>query len=443
MGMATGWVLLVLGLWALTGCEVTQEKISLWKGTKNGPKKLAGTVVDGEVALDFRAKAAVALVEINAWERFRGAFKKMDSTEAALVAHTVVPILAEKIVGNGTVSSRSGSGAISKLQVDAKDGLFILLDYAGAAGQKDAQAALIAWCVKDDHTRAMAGQYNAGTIVKKIGPAAAAALVSMLAVDRVAIKHAADLIREVNDKVVLAKASVQLAGELRTHIAQIDHTVLSSAAVIGGGPVADVLVDLATDRDLGAKLQRPALRALSTGVKNRAVELNDSHMARLFSLAESRKTDRYQREEAYYVIAQAGRMSDLPRMRRLLSRKDPFWRAVGLECVLRIDGQGQLKGVLHSIARLKRTIKADDVEDVIRRVSSVPGLLPQVRELLGSRSSFVRGVVLGVLGRIGTEDDARNLTKLFNDKTKLPKGFNYKTLGNAARASARAIEMRG
>jgi hypothetical protein len=98
---------------------------------------------------------------------------------------------------------------------------------------------------------------------------------------------------------------------------------------------------------------------------------------------------------------------------------------------------------LHSIARLKRTIKADDVEDVIRRESSVPGLLPQVRELLGSRSSFVRGVVLGVLGRIGTEDDARNLTKLFNDKTKLPKGFNYKTLGNAARASARAIEMRG
>jgi hypothetical protein len=443
MGVATGWVLLVLGLWALTGCEVTQEKISLWKGTKNGPQKLAGTVVDSEVSLDLRAKAAVALVEINAWERFRGAFKKMDSAEAALVANTVVPILAEKLDGNGTVSSRRGISAISKLQVDAKDGLYLLLDHAGAAGQKDAQAALIAWCVKDDNTRAMAGQYNAKTIVKKIGPAAAAALVPMLTVDRVAMKHAADLIREVNDKVVLAKASAHLAGELGTHIDQIDHTVLSAAAAIGGVPVTDVLVDLATDRDLGAKLQRPALRALSTGVKNRTVELNDSHIARLFSLAESRKIDRHQREEAYYVIAQAGRMSDLPRMRRLLARKDPFWRAVGLECILRVDGQGQLKGVLHSIARFKRTMKPDDVEDVIRRVSSVPGLLPQARELLGSRSSFVRGVVLGVLGRIGTEDDARNLTKLFNDKTKLPKGFKYTTLGNAARAAARAIEMRG
>ena len=46
---ASVWGALILGvglLVAAAGCEVNEEKIELWKGTKNGPKKLAGTVID-------------------------------------------------------------------------------------------------------------------------------------------------------------------------------------------------------------------------------------------------------------------------------------------------------------------------------------------------------------------------------------------------------------
>ena len=43
-----------LGFMALliaVGCAVNEEKIELWKGTKNGPKKLAATVIDKEVSM--------------------------------------------------------------------------------------------------------------------------------------------------------------------------------------------------------------------------------------------------------------------------------------------------------------------------------------------------------------------------------------------------------
>jgi hypothetical protein len=443
MRSVTCWILLVFGLWVFVGCEVTEEKISLWKGTENGPKKLASTIVDSKVPLDLRAKAAVALVEINAWERFRDAFKKMEEAEAASVVDRVVPMLAEKVEAKGTAFKGRGTSTISKLQVDAKDGLYLLLDYAGEKGKREAEKALIVWFTKDYNTRAMAGQYNTKAIVKKIGPNAAMRLIPLLDVDRAIIKQIAELIREVNDKTVLANASVHLAAELKNNLGKIDEKDFSAASVIGGGTVADVLLDVATNHDLSAELRRHAVRALSVAVQNKAMELTDSHMARLFALAESRKLDRYQREETYYVIAQAGRTRDLPRIRRLLTRKDPFWRAVGLGCVLRIDGEGQLEAVLRQLERQKRTRKSDDVDEIILRVSSFPNLLPQVRELLGSPSSFIRGVAIGVLGRIGTGEDAENMTKLFRDKTKLPKGFKYKTLDSAARAAVQVIEKRG
>ena len=38
-------------VFGLLGCEVNEEKIELWKGTQNGPKKLAGTLIDPEIEL--------------------------------------------------------------------------------------------------------------------------------------------------------------------------------------------------------------------------------------------------------------------------------------------------------------------------------------------------------------------------------------------------------
>ncbi|MCP4676509.1 MAG: hypothetical protein GY854_13545 [Deltaproteobacteria bacterium] len=428
-------VVAVLALLVLAGCEVTEEKIDLWKGTQNGPKKLASTVVDSDVQMNLRAKAAVALVEINAWDLFRELFKKMEKSDAESVVTAVTPILAKMVEEGG-----SKEKPISKLQVDAKDALFIMLDYAGGEGKAAAERALIGWCTGDYNVRAMAGQYNIRTIVKKIGAPAADGLIPLLNVKAIVIKHVAELIREVKDERVLAKASQQLAADLKANIAGIKEIHLIAAAIIGGGPIGDALLDFATNKDLSDKLQRFSLRAFSESMSKKAITLSSEQVDKLFSMAQDLNFDQYQREETYYVIAQAGRKDDLERFFKLLTEKSSFWRAVGLRCILRIDGEGQLNKALQDIA--KQTTDKSHVDEVIARIKSFPKLLPKVRELLGDSSGFSKGIAVGVLGEMGNKDDLKKLEQL-SGKTRLPKGFGHKTLGEAVKAAVEAIKKRG
>ncbi len=433
------WISLLLGLLIATGCEVTEERIELWKGTQNGPKKLAGTVIDPEIDLNLRAKAAVALVEIDDYKLFQEMFTKMERAEAAKVIDAVAPRLAEMV----KIDSSSEDKSISKLAVDAKDALYLLLDYAEGEGKATSERALIDWCVGDYNSRAMAGKYNIRTIVKKIGAPAADGLVPLLAVDQLVIKHVAELIRAVNDPKVLVKASAQLAKELKGNLDKIKEVHLVAAAIIGGGPIGDTFLDFATDNALTASLQRFSLRAFSESLNTGALKLSESQVTKLFSMAESEDYDQYQREETYYVIAQAGRKEDLPRLRKLLAEKDSFWRAVGFRCILRIDGEGQLRETLQEIARRKLTKDEDDVGEVISRIISFPKLLPKVRESLDDSSVFVKAVALGVLAKLGKAEDLKKIEPLTSEKQRLSGGFGYKTLGEAASAAVEAIKKRG
>ena len=376
---------------------------------------------------------------INSWELFREMFKKMEKKDAEAVVEAVVPILEEMIKDAGNVKGQ----AISNKQVDAKDGLFIMLDYAGGEGKKAAERVLIDWCVKDYNHRAMAGQYNIKTIVRKIGPAAAEALIPLLSVDELVIKYVAELIRKVGDEAVLDKASAQLGKNLNENVEKIEEVHLVSAAIIGGEHVGNTLLDLSTNNDVSAGLQRFALRALSESVSKKALLLDDKHVGRLFLMAENRDYDQYQREETYYVIAQAGRQEDIPRLKKLLAEKSSFWRAVGLRCILRIDGEGQLGSVLGELARNRRTKTKDDFEEIIERVSAFPKLLGKVRECLEDKSPFVRAVAVGVLAKLGTKDDLSALKKMAKDATKLPRGIGPKNLAEATKAAIEEIEKRG
>ena len=432
------WFLTMVGLLMLLGCEVTPEKIQLWKGTKNGPKKLAGTLIDSTVPMDLRASAAVALVEIRSWELFRDAFTKMKKEQAAELVDAVAPVLAK--LAEGEKAEKSG---LTKLQVDAKDALFILLDYAANTGKAEAERALIKWCTEDYNVRAMAGQYNIRTIVRKIGAPAAAALTQLLKTDEIVVKYVAELIREVNDPDVLVKASAMFAAELKANIAKIEEVHLVAASIIGGDGIATLMLELATDTKLSPKLQRYALRAFSDGIHKKTINLEEKYIETLFSLAENTAVDQYQREEAYYVIAQAKRKQDLPRVRKLMSAPDAFWRAVGFRCVLRMDGEGQLLSALEELGKLGVGNSRDEVDEIIARVISFPDLKSKVVAGLKSSSAFVRGAAVAVLAQKGTKSDVGSLKAYNGDKMKLPKGFEHRTLGEAVKAAIMAISKRG
>ena len=94
---------LFLGALLSLGCDVTEEKIERWKGTKNGPKKLASTAIDPGIAIPLRAKAVVALTEIqdrddeDVWALYTKTFEKMRKADAEKILDLAVPVLAKKV----------------------------------------------------------------------------------------------------------------------------------------------------------------------------------------------------------------------------------------------------------------------------------------------------------------------------------------------------------
>lgn len=415
---------------ALAGCEIDDKKIELWKTTENGPKKLAGALINPDQPMDVRVKTAIALVEIKNLDLMRESFQKMEKQDAQKVIGALAPELARLSKGAGGGPAEK---TLTKQQIDAKDGLYALLDFADSGTRGAVEKPLIEWCVEGNYNiRAMAG-YNIRTIVKKIGAPAAVAIAQLLTVDQVAIEPVAKLIREVGDASALQAASKRMAEELRGNVPKIRETQLIAAAVIGGGEVAAALLDLATDKDLSAELQRFSLRAYSQAIDSGYIRPDRAQIDRLFSMAENAEYDRYQREETYLTLAQCAGKGDVPRMAALLASEDFFWRLVGLRCLMRMDGEGQLAGALRT-AGLATT--PDEVDEVVGWIAKFPKLLPAVRGVLGGDDPFSRGVAISVLALRGEAAvDGPALEALAGDRTRLPKGFEHATLGAAAKAA--------
>ena len=434
-----------LGLLALViavGCAVNEEKIELWKGTKNGPKKLAATAIDKEVPVALRAKAVVALTEIsdrsdeNIWDLFIKSFEAMDKADSAKIIEATVPILAKKVADGP-------KGSVSKTQVSAKDALFVLYEFASGKGKADAEKALIDWCTKDYNIRALAGKYNISAIVKKIGPSAAKALTPLLNVNEVTIKYIADLIHDIDEPAVTKLASETFAKNLKANTGKIKELHLLAASIIGGDALAEMLLSFAANPDLSAELQRFSLRAYSEAAAKKNVTVTPAQIEKLFEIAENSRLDQNQREEAYYVIAQVGTENDAPRVRKLLRSKVSFWRSVALRSLLRLEGESQVLSLLQEIDKSGRVKDNEEVEDIISRIAAFPAVVVKIRELLSDESTFIVGIAVGTLGEAGTKDDLELLKPLLNDERNLPKSFKHTKLSDAVKAAVEKIEERG
>jgi hypothetical protein len=434
MKRITSSIAAILGCLLLAACTVTEEKIELWKTTQNGPKKLAGTLIDPGTPLDLRAKAGAALVAINEWEIFRESWSKMERADAQTVIQGIAPLLGAVVTGGG------GDAPLTREQIDAKDGLFILVDQADGPALETLRGPLIAWCTQGEYNqRAMAGQYNTKTIVRKLGPPAADAMIPLLAIDEVTIEHVANLIREVNDAGVIEKASGHWAGVLQADVAKIGEIHLVVAAILGGEALADTLLELARAKDLNAELQRFALRAYSMSFEKGHMKSTPARMAKLFEIGENPEYDKFHREETYLTIAQIGGVEDAERVGRLLQDKDFFLRLTGLRSMLRMDAPGQVKKALETKGL---ATSAQDIREIIEWVGKFPEAKETLRQLTVAGSAFARGVAIYALGTLGDASDAEALEKLGGVKTKLPKGFEHRTIGEAARAVADGLKKK-
>jgi hypothetical protein len=234
-----------------------------------------------------------------------------------------------------------------------------------------------------------------------------------------------------------------LAGQIEQDLTKLQEVHLIAAATIGGNAIGLLLLKVAANAELAPELQRYALRAYSEGINKESIKADQAHIDILFTIAENSKQDQYQREEAYYVIAQAAGKEEVIRVRRLLRGKDSFFRAVGFRCLLRMDGEALLADVLEELEKSKKVTSEEEVDGIVERITAFSALLPTIRKLLSSESAFTVGIAVSVLRDMGVKDDLKLLESLEKDERNLPKGFKHTKLRDAVKAAMTGIEQRG
>jgi hypothetical protein len=105
-----------------------------------------------------------------------------------------------------------------------------------------------------------------------------------------------------------------------------------------------------------------------------------------------------------------------------------------------MDGEGQLGPALDT-EDLARSSK--EVNEIGEWVVKFPKLMPKVRELLESGGAAAKGFAVKALASGGNAADVALLEKVTGDSAKLPKVFEHKTVGEAARAAVEALKKKG
>jgi len=416
---------------SLLSCEVTPEKIELWKGTQNGPVKIAAALADANAAVDIRAQSAVALVQIGRWQMLDKSFKALSDQDRQKISDAMIEMLKKNL---GDVSR---PGAPKKSQVDSKDAIMFIYDWLSPEKKTVAETLLNQWITGDFNTRFLAGNHSIKKIVHKIGKSSTKALALMIKADLIVLEQVCQLIKEEGDAESKVLASQKLAEILKEKGKDSTDLHFKAASIIGEKPLQEQLLSMASSEDLPESTKRFALRAYS---KNP----NADDVDKLFAIAGNSKNDRFHREESYYAIAELGRKKDLPRLMQLLKSRDPFYRGVGFKVSLKVGGPENLVKILSYIGSSGTKWNWKDLDEfVIDRICRhkpdfLAPMLDELRKALDHQSAFVRAAAVHVLGRKGNKNDLERLNKMLKDKGKI-KGFSESTVGAAAKKAAAAL----
>ena len=425
----------VLTLFAtLSACEVTPENIEMWKGTQNGPEKIAAAVVNEKLVVNIRAQAAVALVQIGRWPILEKAFEYMNDAEKSKVSDAMVPLL------KNMLDDVSRPGVPKKSQVDAKDALMFIYPTTTAAEKPEVEQLLIGWVVGDFNSRFITGQNGIKKIVATIGTPAYKAVAEMVKGDLPYLEPVCQLLKEGNNKEALALASSNLAESFMKSGPNSTELQFKAAAILGGEPLQKQLLGMAGNTELPSSVQRFALRAY-------ALNPNPADINTLFAIASNEKFDRFHREETYYAIAALKQKETLPRLMELMKSKDPFYRGVGFRVCLQVGGAEKLLEILTYTSKQNVKWTTDDLNEfVIKRIvlyrpEFLKPMLEVLRKALGDPSPFVRAVAVYVLSHKGDKQDIEKLKPLSNDRGRI-QGFPRSTVGDAAKDAVKALEKK-
>ncbi len=437
--IVTALVLSALG--ALAGCDkVDHDNIDKWLETENGADKLKKALRSSDNDTDLRAHAAENLI-LHPEGQFvdvKDAFENMEESEQHSIMAQLVPRLWEK-----ATSGPDDPMKVSQTNIQAKDAMFELRQYADEATRGKIDDYLVEWLTKFYEGRAQTGRVSGRTIVREVGK-----------------KAAPKLLEEARSMLVKPPGA---EGERL----KLGDELLVALAWTGDPQAAGILMDMVSKDYKDESLPKRAIAALHeayvepvTGTPLPAHDALGPHITQLADVAKNESLPGVMNNDAIELIAAVGPpeciqpfvdMAALPTVRR-------DFRWTGVQRGIRCGGAAAIAPILETVPT-NNWYERELLEKYIwKEILAAPGgaqVAEQVRQLLTSQSwvSRVTAVeVLGVMsaGKETAAEDAKRIRALAGDRTVLkewwgkPKDGQKKrpppTLGQVATEVAGRLE---
>ena len=419
----------ILLLITLPGCEVTSDRISSWKQSENGTPKLRHAVRDPSVKLPLRVEAAEALCDIGLFIPLAEDLKAVAEGDRKQIYSGLNGRLLKRMKG-------SNPQATSRVQLQAKDALASLREFADQTELKEIDQELISWLLGDWENR-NEGEYSTDRIITAIGAAAAPVIVKHLLDTPAILVVLATHLHQIGHQPSQDAAAEKLVG-----MAQIQKPVklatFHALGKIGSVKAISYLNDVARKGELQHRVW--ALRSM-------ALFPHPSILPTAAQIAGDTGLKGDQavlRDEAFSILEKSRDPKGLEILCSFLESKEELFRYQAIESIITGFGVQGLQKLL--VALPSRYIyKKRDVKDFIEdQISSKLGkkAIPALLEALSSESWIARLIAIKVLGTLGSGKEGEALEKLVTDTTRLRGWDAGATVGSEAKAAVERIKNR-
>jgi hypothetical protein len=438
---AAACVAALVALGALVGCDkVDHDNIDKWLETENGAEKLKKALKSSDNDADLRAHAAENLIlhPEGQFVEVKDAFGDMEEEEQHAIMGQLVPRLWEK-----ANSGSSDPMKVSQSNIQAKDALFELRQFADEKTRARIDEYLVEWLTKFYEGRAQTGRVSGRTIIREVGKAAAPKLLQQA-------------------RSMLVKPAGAEGERLK-----IGDELLVGLAWSGDPEAAGLLMDMVIKDYKDDSLPKRAIAALheayvepASGTPLPARDAVAPHIAKLAEVAKNESLPGVMNNDSIELIAAVGPpeciqpfvdMAALPTVRR-------DFRWTGVQRGLRCGGAAAIGPILDTVPVNNWYERALLEKYIWKEILAAPGgsaVAEQVRQLLASKSWVARVTAIEVLGVMSAgkdtaAEDAKRIRALAGDRTVLkewwgkPKDGGKKrpdpTLGQVAKEVAGRLE---
>jgi len=420
-------VLLISAL-LLVGCEVTSEKIKIWKQSDKGAAKIRAAIRDTGQKMPIRIEAAMALAEMGFVTPLEDDMKAISEGDKKQIVQALGAGLLQKMKG-------SNPQATSRIQVQAKDALFTVRKLVEPDLRRTIEEEIVTWIIGDYNERNQ-GEHSAEKIIKEIGQPAGDVLAENLTNEGSPLVGISILLRRVGTQAARDKGAKKLVALAQKQDPPQMATFIAMGR-IGSEHTVDYMQSVASKK---GKLEYRvwALRALALYPMAKVIP-----MAKAIAGDATLKDDQaILRDDAFTLLERIGKPQCLEVLVQFLNDKDEKVRFRAVEAI--ISGFRE-KGLTRLLDGLPPgyTYKKIDIEDFIEKdvIALGPKALPPLRKMLASESWIAKLVAARILGKVGTKIDIPALMELAKDQTAI-KGWDGVTVGSQAKAAADTIKNR-